>query len=309
MLSSNLCRCTGYGPILAAASRRVKAPPFAYARAESLDDALALLGEAGDEAKLLAGGQSLVPLLAYRILRPTHLVDIDALTALATRERTEDGPPARGARAARAPRTRADRRRRARARRGRRARRARPDPDARHARRQPRPRRPGRRAPGGPPRARRDGARPLARRCAGRPGRGVPPRPVHDGLEPDEAIVAVTVPAHARQRVGAFEEFAVRSGDFALAAAAVVLPLDGARARDVRIALGAVDATAIRAAAAESLLDGAELTDEAIAEAAEAAAAECDPASDATTTAAYRRALVARLVRDALVRIAERAPA
>ena len=49
----------------------MKAPPFAYARAESLDDALALLGEAGDEAKLLAGGQSLVPLLVYRILRPT----------------------------------------------------------------------------------------------------------------------------------------------------------------------------------------------------------------------------------------------
>ena len=82
-----------------------------------------------------------------------------------------------------------------------------------------------------------------------------------------------------------------------------MLTLDGARARDVRIALGAVDATAIRATAAESLLDGVELTDEAIAEAAEAAASECDPASDATTTAAYRRALVARLVRDVLVRV------
>ena len=82
-----------------------------------------------------------------------------------------------------------------------------------------------------------------------------------------------------------------------------MLTLDGARARDVRIALGAVDATAIRATAAESLLDGAELTDEAIAEAAEAAASECDPASDATTTAAYRRALVARLVRDVLARV------
>ena len=44
--------------------RAVKAPPFAYARAESVEDALALLAEAGDDAKLLAGGQSLMPLLA-----------------------------------------------------------------------------------------------------------------------------------------------------------------------------------------------------------------------------------------------------
>ena len=50
----------------------MRAPPFAYARADSLDDALMLLAEAGDEAKLLAGGQSLLPLLAFRVVRPTQ---------------------------------------------------------------------------------------------------------------------------------------------------------------------------------------------------------------------------------------------
>ena len=85
--------------------------------------------------------------------------------------------------------------------------------------------------------------------------------PFTTSLEPGEAIVAVTVPAHSRASVLAFAEFAVRAGDFALASVVVLLTLDGARSLDVRIVLGGVEATAIRAIAAESLLDGAELTD------------------------------------------------
>ena len=281
----------------------MKAPPFAYARAESLDDALALLGEAGDEAKLLAGGQSLVPLLVYRILRPTHLVDIDALPSLAIRERTEEGlrlgALVRHEHLARAPTDGAERVL---------------AEAAGHVGHVPIRMR----GTIGGSLAHADPAAELpvallaldatvhVRSLAG--ARDVPigellRGPYTTSLEPGEAIVAVTAPAHARLRVGAFAEFAVRSGDFALAATAVVLTLDGARVRDVRIALGAVDATAIRATTAERLLNGAELTDEAIAEAANAAASECDPASDATTTAAYRRALVARLVRDVLARL------
>ena len=58
---------------------------FTYARAESLEHALSLLGEAqadGDEAKLLAGGQSLLPLMKLRLAAPQALVDIGGLTAL-----------------------------------------------------------------------------------------------------------------------------------------------------------------------------------------------------------------------------------
>ena len=65
----------------------MKAPPFAYARASSLDDALGLLLEAGEDAKVLAGGQSLVPLLAYRLARPSHLVDVEGVAELAGTDR------------------------------------------------------------------------------------------------------------------------------------------------------------------------------------------------------------------------------
>jgi aerobic carbon-monoxide dehydrogenase medium subunit len=57
----------------------MKPAPFAYHRAENLDQALALLDRHGDEARLLAGGQSLVPMLNLRIARFGHLIDINPL--------------------------------------------------------------------------------------------------------------------------------------------------------------------------------------------------------------------------------------
>jgi carbon-monoxide dehydrogenase medium subunit len=61
----------------------VKPPPFGYLRPESLDDALRLLGESGNDAKVLAGGQSLVPLLSMRLAAPRQLVDINRVSELA----------------------------------------------------------------------------------------------------------------------------------------------------------------------------------------------------------------------------------
>ena len=55
----------------------MKPPPFMYHRPSTLDEALELLGEYGDEAKVLAGGQSLMPLLSLRLAHPAHLVDIN----------------------------------------------------------------------------------------------------------------------------------------------------------------------------------------------------------------------------------------
>lgn len=60
----------------------MKAAPFAYTRPDSLPEALAALAEAGDGGKALAGGQSLVPLLAMRLAQPTILVDLDRVEAL-----------------------------------------------------------------------------------------------------------------------------------------------------------------------------------------------------------------------------------
>lgn len=61
----------------------MKAPPFTYHRPATLDGALALLAEHGDDAKVLAGGQSLVPLMALRMGQPAHVVDIGGIAELA----------------------------------------------------------------------------------------------------------------------------------------------------------------------------------------------------------------------------------
>jgi carbon-monoxide dehydrogenase medium subunit len=62
----------------------MKNPPFNYHRPESLDEALALLATHGDEAKVLAGGQSLLPVMALRLGRPEHIVDIGRIKGLDT---------------------------------------------------------------------------------------------------------------------------------------------------------------------------------------------------------------------------------
>ena len=56
----------------------MKAPAFDYVRVRSLDEALSLLGEHGEEAKIIAGGQSLVPALNLRLLAPSLLIDMDS---------------------------------------------------------------------------------------------------------------------------------------------------------------------------------------------------------------------------------------
>ncbi|MCW2724541.1 MAG: cutM, partial [Frankiales bacterium] len=66
----------------------MKAAPFAYVRPSTVDDVLAELG-AGEGAKVLAGGQSLVPVLAMRLGRPSTLVDINAVGALGSLERRD----------------------------------------------------------------------------------------------------------------------------------------------------------------------------------------------------------------------------
>jgi CO/xanthine dehydrogenase FAD-binding subunit len=74
----------------------MKPPRFEYMAPTSLDEALALLAEHGDGAKVLAGGQSLVPLLNFRLVRPTYLVDLNEIPGLAY-IRQDDGRVAIGA--------------------------------------------------------------------------------------------------------------------------------------------------------------------------------------------------------------------
>ena len=60
----------------------MKPPPFDYVAPRSLDEAVAALAEHGDEAKVMAGGQSLVPLLAFRLARPSVVVDVNRVAGL-----------------------------------------------------------------------------------------------------------------------------------------------------------------------------------------------------------------------------------
>ena len=60
----------------------MKPPPFDYHRASNLSDALAALAQHGDRAKLLAGGQSLIPMLNLRVIYPERLIDIGRLDEL-----------------------------------------------------------------------------------------------------------------------------------------------------------------------------------------------------------------------------------
>lgn len=69
----------------------MKLPPFRYHRPETIEEAVEVLAEYGSDAKVLAGGQSLVPLLALRLSRPGHLVDIGRITGLPAAEKDDAG--------------------------------------------------------------------------------------------------------------------------------------------------------------------------------------------------------------------------
>jgi carbon-monoxide dehydrogenase medium subunit len=69
----------------------LKPPPFEYHRAATRDEVDALLATYGDEAKILAGGQSLVPMLNFRLAHPAHLIDINHLENEATEPKAADG--------------------------------------------------------------------------------------------------------------------------------------------------------------------------------------------------------------------------
>ncbi|WP_329258161.1 FAD binding domain-containing protein [Actinoallomurus sp. NBC_01490] len=69
----------------------MKPPPFDHHAPETLEEALDVLARTGEDAKVLAGGQSLIPLLNMRLAAPAHLVDINRVTALDTLEVTAEG--------------------------------------------------------------------------------------------------------------------------------------------------------------------------------------------------------------------------
>jgi carbon-monoxide dehydrogenase medium subunit len=122
-------------------------------------------------------------------------------------------------------------------------------------------------------------------------------------LKPDEIVTEVFIPKMAPNSAGAYLKFLPRTADdYATVSAAAVLTLDKTKKMisDVRIALGSVGVTPIRATAAEAVLRGQPLKAEAFAEAGEKAKEAVDPISDFRGSAAYKKEMAGVFVRRAL---------
>lgn len=289
----------------------MKPAPFEYRRPESLEEALEVLAREGPEAKVLAGGQSLVPAMNFRLAAPSVLVDLNGLADLAfVTER--DGGVAIGA----MTRQRAVERSEAVARRA--SLLAEALPHVAH------PQIRNRGTIGGslahadpsaelPAVALAASARLRARRAGESEGRWIEADDFYPGmfstaLEPDEVLVEIEIPDPPPRTGDAFEEFARRHGDYALVGAAVRVTLEpDGRVGAARFVLLSVSDRPIRVADAESALVGVEPASEAISAAASAVADGIDPPSDIHATADYRRHLASVLVRRALVRAVARA--
>ncbi len=124
---------------------------------------------------------------------------------------------------------------------------------------------------------------------------------------PHEIVTEVLVPRPSAGSGGAFMKLSKTAEDIAKVNAAVVVTLAERTCLDVKIALGSVAPTPIRASQAEALLKNKEMGPQAIAEAAEAAGETSQPISDVRSTAEYRREMVRVLVRDALNRAVDSA--
>jgi CO/xanthine dehydrogenase FAD-binding subunit len=287
----------------------LKPPPFEYDDPSTLADALSLLAEHGDDAKVLAGGQSLVPLLNFRLARPERLIDINGVSEL-DYLRIEDGVMHIGALARQSTLERS-------------AEAAERIPLLIEAVRLVGHVQIRNRGTVGGSVAHADPAAELPAAFAALDARfrvrsAAGERETDSdelfvthlttSLRPDELLAEVAVPVPPPRTGSAFVEFARRHGDFALGGAAVLVTLaaDGTCER-ARIALLAAAPTPLRAREAEQVLLGAELTEASAAEAAARAVVDVHPTGDIHGGSEYRHGLVQAMVRRAVLRAAERA--
>jgi aerobic carbon-monoxide dehydrogenase medium subunit len=288
----------------------MKPPDFDYARPASVADAVALLAGARGEAKILAGGQSLVPLLNFRLAAPALLVDLNAVSGLAFLD-ASDGLLHVGSMT--------------------RMRAIELDPIVRHTipilaaaaawvgHVQIR-----NRGTVGGSIAHADPAAEIPAVCILLDAEFLAVGPTGErriaadsffagflttSLGDDEVLTEVRVPAAGAGERWGFREFAHRRGDFALAGAAVTLAGEpGGIIERARIAVFGTADRPVRAAQTEQDLVGRPMTDASFADAASAVAARLS-ADDPRPDAAYRRALTETMVRRALADAAAPMPA
>jgi carbon-monoxide dehydrogenase medium subunit len=290
----------------------MKPAPFRHAAPRSLDEALALMRRYGAEGKVLAGGQSLVPLLSMRLARPAVLVDLNRVRAL---DYVKDGA---GAKNGREVRIGAMTRQRT----------AELSPLVREQlpllaealRFVGHPQIRNRGTVGGSI-AHADPSAELPAVLNALGGSVVLQSAratrtlgadafflsyLTTAMAEDELLVEVRLPAHAGWGT-AFMEVARRHGDFALAGVAVVLDAADGRARSVRMAFTGVGPVPVRVEEAEAALTDRPLTAATFAEAGRIVAARLEPDSDIHATAEYRKAVAGALTERALHLAAGRA--
>jgi carbon-monoxide dehydrogenase medium subunit len=288
----------------------MKMPPFDYACPATLPEAIALLSTHNGDAKVLAGGQSLVPILAFRLTAPKLLVDLRKLPELRTIKIAEDGV-ALGA-MVRWCDIESDARLRT------------THPllvaaVAHVAHYQIR----NRGTVGGSiahadPAAEMPG---IAITCEaeivvmGKVGaRTIKAADFFQGalttaLKADEIIVEIRLPQWPAGRRWGFQEFARRRGDFALAAAALFYDTDEAgKAMNAHVGVIGVADRPVRLPSVEAVLNGTIVDAATIAKAEAATIAAVNPDSDIHASGAYRKALAGTMVERALKMAAERTP-
>jgi carbon-monoxide dehydrogenase medium subunit len=283
--------------------------PFDYRRATSVDDALGLLAALGDEARVVAGGHSLLPMMKLRLATPSYLIDINDLADLAYIRREGDevriGALTRHRAALESPLlaeyfpiiTDAEK--------------VIADPLVRN------------RGTVGGALCQADPSEDLSAVCAaidarlvirGQSGERVLTMsefhrgPYETAVEQDELLTEIRVAVRPGSG-SAYEKLERRVGDWAVAAAGAALWLRDGRIDDAGIALAAVGAHSVRSEQAEAALRGQAPSAELFDRAAGIAADDCSPSSDQRGPADYKRHLAAELTRRALRRAARRAGA
>ncbi|MGB7257003.1 MAG: FAD binding domain-containing protein [Pseudolabrys sp.] len=280
----------------------MKPAPFVRHVPKTLDEALAILAKvAPQDGRVLAGGQSLVPIMAFRMARPAHLVDINEVAGLDTLK-AENGQLLIGARVRHAAfhKSAAD------------------GPlgkllsaVVRHIAHYPIRMRGtfcGSLAHADPASEWCLVAATLDATVVAKSTRGERLIAAKDffagimstALAEDELLAEARLPLLPAETKFGFNEFSRRAGDFAMAASLVTYRLNGGKIADARVGVGGAEASPRRIAEAEAVLNGKVPDDKAFRAAAEAAADAVDPLEDHQTTGDYRRDLVRAVVRRAL---------
>jgi aerobic carbon-monoxide dehydrogenase medium subunit len=279
----------------------VKPPPFDYRDPSTLEEAIALRAEVADDSAILAGGQSLVPMLNFRLARPGVLIDLGRISGLAY-VRSGDGAIEVGAMTRQRDLELSEEGREG-------------CPLVAETLRHVAHATIRNRGTVGGTLAHADGAAELPALLTALEGevtvqsrRGVRTIAAHDlflfhlttSLEPDEILTEVRLPPLEPGTGYAFTEFARRHGDYALAGVCAVLRISDGRCEWARLAYSGVAPTPARAAEAEALLAGTAAADEALASAATAAEQVVSAPAGPQASQAYRRRLVRTLTERAL---------